>query len=133
MPLIIKETKCRTLGRVIGWRIIDFIITICLSFAYGLSVKSSFLLSLTDTIAELIIHYFYERFWLRVKSGMIDEDNDSSSNSSGNSSNNSRSISNSSRDNNRCDSTSSDRNYNENNYNENNYTNINGIMYETEI
>jgi uncharacterized membrane protein len=140
MPLIIKETKCRTLGRIIGWRIIDFIITICLSFSFGLSVEDSFLLSLIDTIAELIIHYIYERLWLRVKSGMIDEDNDSSSNSSGNSSNssgnssnNSRSISNSSRDNNRCDITSSDRNYNENNYNENNYTNRNGIMYETEI
>ena len=128
MPLIIKETKCRTLGRVIGWHIIDFIITICLSFAFGLSVKNSVLLSLIDTFAELIIHYFYERFWLRVKRGIIDEEEDSRS-SSGDGSNNSRSISNSSRDNNRCDSTSSDRNYNEYNYTDSNRT----ITYETEI
>ena len=123
MPLIIKETKCRTLGRIIGWRIIDFIITICLSFSFGLSVEDSFLLSLIDTIAELIIHYIYERLWLRVKIGMVDEDCSSSFGSS-----NRSGSSNSSRDNNRGDSTSSDRNYNENNY-----RNRNGIiMYDKE-
>ena len=129
MPLIIRESKRRTLGRVIGWHIIDFIITICLSFAFGLSIKNSVLLSLIDTIAELVIHYFYERFWLRVKSGMIGEEEDSrSTNSSGGSSRNNIEF---------YETTLPEdlqNNYENNRNTEYNYTNRNRtISYETEI
>ena len=57
------ETHQRTIARAICWRIIATIITIPFT---GLS--AAVLIHVILTVA----HYVYERFWLKIKWGIVD-------------------------------------------------------------
>ena len=72
------ETKKRTFCKVILLRIIIFIlISISTVIIFKQSIMNGIEFAILDIIIEFLTHYIYDRIWLKIKWGIIIENNDS--------------------------------------------------------
>jgi ABC-type lipoprotein release transport system permease subunit len=71
------ETKKRTFCKVILLRIIVFIlISISTVIIFKQSIMNGIEFAMLDIIIEFLTHYIYDRIWLRIKWGIVIENND---------------------------------------------------------
>ena len=67
------ETRCRSLTKVLIWRIIAFITTIIILYISTNDLGKSFTIAGIDHILKIILQYFYERVWNKIKWGIKDD------------------------------------------------------------
>ena len=68
------ETKKRTFCKVILLRIIVFIlISISTVIIFKQSIMNGIEFAMLDIIIEFLTHYIYDRIWLRIKWGIVIE------------------------------------------------------------
>jgi ABC-type lipoprotein release transport system permease subunit len=71
------ETKKRTFCKVTLLRIIVFIlISISTVIIFKQSIMNGIEFAMLDIIIEFLTHYIYDRIWLRIKWGIVIENND---------------------------------------------------------
>ena len=64
-----KESKIRSLIKGISWRIVGTIDTIFISFILTGEIKTAFSIGGIELFSKVILYYFHERLWLRIKYG----------------------------------------------------------------
>lgn len=67
--LIIKSTKLRSLAKTVCWRIIATIITWLVVFLFTGEIQESTTITLTSATVLMIVYYFHERIWNRIRVG----------------------------------------------------------------
>lgn len=71
------ETKKRTFCKVILLRIIVFIlISISTVIIFKQSIMHGIEFAILDIVIEFLTHYIYDRIWLKIKWGIVIENND---------------------------------------------------------
>ena len=65
------ETRCRSLTKVLVWRIIAYIITIIIFYLSTDDISKSVSVASIDQVLKLILHFFYERIWNKIEWGRI--------------------------------------------------------------
>lgn len=71
------ETKKRTFCKVIILRIIVFIlISISTVIIFKQSIMHGIEFAILDIVIEFSTHYIYDRIWLKIKWGIVIENND---------------------------------------------------------
>ncbi len=64
-----KESKIRSLIKGISWRVVGTIDTIFISFLLTGKLKTAFSIGGIELFSKVILYYFHERLWLRIKFG----------------------------------------------------------------
>jgi uncharacterized membrane protein len=68
------ETKLRTFLKVIILRIIVFIIiSLSTVFIFQASLFHAIEFAILDVVVEFLTHYIYDRIWIRIKWGLIEQ------------------------------------------------------------
>lgn len=65
------ETKCRTIARILTWRLTVFVVTFIASWLIIGSISESLEIGIIDTVVKFICHYIHERSWLCVEWGIV--------------------------------------------------------------
>lgn len=63
------EDRLRSLVKGLSWRAIASLCTIVLVFLFTGSLSISIGLGLIDIVIKLMLYYFHERIWLKIKWG----------------------------------------------------------------
>lgn len=65
-----RERKRRSAAKVISWRVTATLTTVVISFlitgSYALALEIGFF----EVISKMILQYFHERAWLKIKFGL---------------------------------------------------------------
>ena len=64
-----EENHRRSLLKGISWRITGTLDTLVLSYFFTGSFKIAMSIGATEVITKVILYYFHERFWNKVKWG----------------------------------------------------------------
>jgi uncharacterized membrane protein len=61
------DTKKKSIGKTISWRIVATLTTMTLVFIFTGKLILAFEVGLIEVIVKMILYYFHERIWSRVK------------------------------------------------------------------
>lgn len=70
-----KEKNYRSLIKGITWRMIGTIDTIIISFTLTGKVKVALSIGGIEVFSKIILYFFHEKIWQRIKFGIIDNNN----------------------------------------------------------
>lgn len=65
----LSETRSRTICKTIIWRIIAFLDTSFIAWIFTGSYITGITIGLLEVFTKLVIYYFHERVWLRIRFG----------------------------------------------------------------
>ena len=63
------ETKLRSIIKGISWRVVGTIDTIVISFILTGKVKMALSIGFVELFTKVILYFFHERIWLKIKFG----------------------------------------------------------------
>lgn len=69
LQFIMRETKTRTLTRVICWRFLSLIVTTVVLYVITNDLTLSVEASVIAHLIRLVLHFIHERLWLLVRWG----------------------------------------------------------------
>ena len=65
------EQKRRTLVKTLTWRVIAFVTTMVVVYAYSRDAKESIVVSVVANFLKMFFYYVHERTWNRVNFGRV--------------------------------------------------------------
>jgi uncharacterized membrane protein len=65
------ETRRRSLAKAISWRIFAAIITGCVALVMTHQLEFAAKIGIIDTSVKLVIYFFHERAWNKIKYGRV--------------------------------------------------------------
>lgn len=68
-PIETGEKIKRTLVKTISWRVLGTVATIVISYAITGTLALAFSIGLIELISKLVLYYFHERTWNKIKWG----------------------------------------------------------------
>ncbi|MCQ9205033.1 MAG: DUF2061 domain-containing protein [Omnitrophica bacterium] len=66
------EHPKRSLVKAITWRVIAFLVTIIVVYAYSRDIKESLVVGVTANSIKIFLYYAHERIWNRIKFGRVE-------------------------------------------------------------
>ena len=66
-----KETKTRSFAKAVSWRVIATTITVCIAYLFTGEVTVALEIGGLDMVLKLIVYFFHERLWGRIRMGKI--------------------------------------------------------------
>ena len=63
------ESPKRSVVKTITWRVIAFLVTMIAVYLYNKDIKESLVVSLLANAVKMLLYYWHERFWNRIKFG----------------------------------------------------------------
>jgi len=66
---ILGDTRKRTIGKTISWRVIATLTTMTLVFIFTREIDKSLGIGALDVVAKLTFYYLHERVWQKVTWG----------------------------------------------------------------
>lgn len=69
--LIVKDRKWRSMAKAASWRIIGTVDTILISWIITHRLHVALSIGFVELFTKLVLYYFHERVWGRVKIGRI--------------------------------------------------------------
>ena len=67
------ESPKRSVVKTITWRVIAFLVTMIAVYLYNKDIKESLVVSLLANAVKMLLYYWHERFWNRIKFGRQQE------------------------------------------------------------
>ncbi|MGM5485289.1 MAG: DUF2061 domain-containing protein [Nanobdellota archaeon] len=64
-----KESKKRSLAKSLSWRALATLTTMVLVYIFTGSIELSVSLAVVEVFVKLLVYYFHERTWDRIKWG----------------------------------------------------------------
>ncbi|MEH6535355.1 MAG: DUF2061 domain-containing protein [Psychroserpens sp.] len=68
-PIQVGEKIKRTLVKTISWRVLGTIATIVISYLITGTLALAFSIGFIELISKLVLYYFHERTWNKIKWG----------------------------------------------------------------
>nr|WP_321225386.1 DUF2061 domain-containing protein [uncultured Psychroserpens sp.] len=68
-PVQAGEKVKRTLVKTISWRVLGTVATIVISYAITGTLALAFSIGFIELISKLVLYYFHERTWNKIKWG----------------------------------------------------------------
>ena len=65
-----KESKRRSLAKVISWRFTATMTTIIISFIITGNTDFAVKIGVIEVVAKIALQYFHERLWFKIKFGL---------------------------------------------------------------
>ncbi len=69
-----KEKAYRSVAKSISWRVTGTMDTILISFFITGEVTHAFAIGGVEVVTKMLLYFFHERVWNKLKFGRIDED-----------------------------------------------------------
>ena len=63
------ETQKRSIAKSISWRIVASLTTIIIVFIFTKNIIISFSIGFLEVISKIIIYYYHERMWNKIRWG----------------------------------------------------------------
>lgn len=70
-----NETKLRSFIKGISWRLLGTIDTIIISFILTGKIKTALSIGGIELFTKIILYFFHERIWLKIKFGIKEKNN----------------------------------------------------------
>ncbi|MCP4429482.1 MAG: DUF2061 domain-containing protein [Gammaproteobacteria bacterium] len=67
----VREKPLRSLLKAISWRITGSLDTILLCWLFTQNVNTALAIGLTEVLTKMLLYYFHERVWSRVRIGIV--------------------------------------------------------------
>ncbi len=71
---MVKEKHKRSIAKALTWRVTGTLDTFILSFLITRQLKFAVAISATELVTKIILYYFHERMWDKVKWGRTEAD-----------------------------------------------------------
>ncbi len=65
-----KETPIRSIAKSVTWRVLATFTTIILVYLFTGKIGLSLAVGVLEVIVKLIIYYFHERAWVKIRWGL---------------------------------------------------------------
>jgi uncharacterized membrane protein len=75
---MVKEKHKRSITKALTWRVTGTLDTFILSYLITRQLKFAVAISATELVTKIILYYFHERVWDKVKWGRSDSPSDKS-------------------------------------------------------
>jgi uncharacterized membrane protein len=69
---MIKENHRRSIAKALTWRVTGTLDTFLLSFLITRQLKFALAISATELVTKIVLYYFHERIWEKVRWGRSD-------------------------------------------------------------
>ena len=73
---MVKEKHKRSITKALTWRVTGTLDTFILSYLITRQLKFAVAISATELVTKIILYYFHERVWDKVKWGRSDSPSD---------------------------------------------------------
>jgi len=72
---VVIEKPYRSMLKAVSWRMTGTLDTMVVSFIVTKSFKLAFSIGVIEVVTKMVLYYFHERVWARLKIGRVVEEN----------------------------------------------------------